>query len=192
MPEGATNSHQSTTMPPSTPSPTLASLSPVPYLDDHGVLTAAFDGKVGIYAILDGAEQLQYVGYSRDVGLSLRQHLVRQPQACHSVKVQAVERPSRALLEGLRDAWIAENGGVPAGNGTDLALWTQPIDAKQQMTAAEQQAYDTGDELDRPKLLKKIARRVEGEVLNTLKDRGVTMELRFNPKLKEAGLLDLK
>lgn len=179
-------------MPPSTPSPTLASLSPVPYLDDDGVLTASFNGKVGIYAILDAAEQLQYVGYSRDVGLSLRQHLVRQPQACHWVKVQTVERPSRALLEGLRDAWIAENGGVPAGNSTDLALWTQPIDAKQQMTAEEQQAYDTGDDLDRPKLLKKIARRVEGEVLNTLKSRGVTMELRFNPKLKEAGLLDLK
>ncbi len=179
-------------MPPSAPSPTLASLSPVPYLDDTGTLTADFNGKVGIYAILDATEQLQYVGYSRDVGLSLRQHLVRQPQACHWVKVQTVERPSRALLEGLRDAWIAENGDVPTGNGTDLTLWTQPIDAKQQMTADEQHAYDTGDGLDRPKLLKKIARRVEGEVLNTLKERGVTMELRFNPKLKESGLLDLK
>ncbi|NJL52965.1 MAG: GIY-YIG nuclease family protein, partial [Hydrococcus sp. SU_1_0] len=35
-------------------------------------------------------------------------------------------------------------------------------------------------------------RRVEAQILKQLSDRGVAMEIRFNPKLKEKGLLDLK
>jgi hypothetical protein len=37
-----------------------------------------------------------------------------------------------------------------------------------------------------------VARRLENEIQSQLKARGVTMEIRFNPKLKEQGLLDLK
>jgi hypothetical protein len=41
-------------------------------------------------------------------------------------------------------------------------------------------------------VLKQVARRAEAEILDVLKARGVQVEIRFNPKLKEAGLLDLK
>ncbi|MBD2019067.1 GIY-YIG nuclease family protein, partial [Leptolyngbya sp. FACHB-36] len=94
--------------------PTLASLEAVPFLDDRGQLPESLQGKVGVYAIFDQALVLQHIGYSRDVSLSLKQHLVRQPQACYWLKVQTIERPSRAVLEATRDAWIAENGSVPA------------------------------------------------------------------------------
>jgi hypothetical protein len=40
--------------------------------------------------------------------------------------------------------------------------------------------------------LKKVARALETEIQTNLKNRGITMDLRFNPKLKEEGLLDLK
>jgi hypothetical protein len=42
------------------------------------------------------------------------------------------------------------------------------------------------------KLLKQVARRVEETILVKLQERGVQTEIRFNPKLKEQGLLDLK
>ncbi|MER3477484.1 MAG: endonuclease, partial [Leptolyngbya sp. ERB_1_2] len=42
------------------------------------------------------------------------------------------------------------------------------------------------------KALKNIARRVESEIMAQLKARNVQTEMRFNPKLKEEGLLDLK
>ena len=42
------------------------------------------------------------------------------------------------------------------------------------------------------KLLKQVARRVEETILAKLQQRGVTTEIRFSPKLKEQGLLDLK
>jgi hypothetical protein len=37
-----------------------------------------------------------------------------------------------------------------------------------------------------------VARRVEEEILAVLRERGINTQVRFNPKLKEGGLLDLK
>lgn len=173
--------------------PSLSSLDFIPYLNDRGLLPDQFQGKVGVYAIFDANQSLQYIGYSRDVYLSLKQHLVRRPQSCYWVKVATSDRPNRTLLEEIRDNWIAENGTTPVGNGVEADLWNQPIDVKERMTAAEQTAYQTAvDELSQIKVLKQIARRVEAEVLGTLSDRGVQEDLRFNPKMKEEGLLDLK
>jgi hypothetical protein len=172
--------------------PSLASLEYIPYLDASGQLPEQFQGKVGVYAIFDRDKVLQFVGYSRDVDLSLKQHLVRQPQNCYWLKVQTIDRPSRTILESIREAWIAENGSIPAGNASEEAKWTQPIDAKVAMTPDEQTRYAASDELMQSKLLKNVARRVEGQILAQLEARGVQMQIRFNPKLKEKGLLDLK
>ncbi|HEY9638868.1 MAG TPA: GIY-YIG nuclease family protein [Coleofasciculaceae cyanobacterium] len=169
----------------------LAELDYIPYLNPAGQITSQFDGKVGVYAIFDAEKTLQFIGYSRDVSLSLKQHLVRQPQRCYWLKVQTIDRPSRTVLDELREAWIAENGAVPLGNAAEEAAWNQPIDAKLQMTAAEQAAYEASDDIGRVKTLKKVARRVEEEVLATLEVRGITMPIRFDPKLKEKGLLNL-
>jgi hypothetical protein len=173
--------------------PTLSSLEYLAYLDDRGQLPAQFQGKVGVYAIFDQAQALQYIGYSRDVYLSLKQHLVRQPERCYGLKVQTIDRPSRTILEDIRTAWMSENGAVPMGNGADEGQWTQAIDAKAHMTAEEQAHYAGAiDELSQMKVLKQVARRVEAEILDVLKSRNVQVDIRFNPKLKEAGLLDLK
>lgn len=171
---------------------TLNSLEYIPYLDENGCLAEDLQGKIGVYAIFDSEKNLQFVGYSRDIYLSLKQHLVRQPQHCYWVKVQTITRPSRTLLEEIRQAWIEENGTTPSGNDSDEVKWTQAIDAKSAMTEEEKVEYNKGTELDQIKLLKKIARRVEETIQKQLKERGVQMELRFNPKLKEQGLLDLK
>jgi hypothetical protein len=171
--------------------PVLQTLPMLPFLNE-GQIAAEFEGKVGIYAIFDQAETLQYVGYSRDIALSLRQHLVRQPQGCYGLKVQTIDRPNRTILESIRDAWIAENGTTPVGNGAAADCWNQPIDAKQQMTEDEQTRYTSSDDAGRIKLLKQVARRVEADVLAALEVRGVQFLVRFDPKAKEEGLLNLK
>ena len=170
----------------------LASLEFLPYLNEDGETTEHFLGKVGVYAIFDHTKTLQFIGYSRDVAVSLKQHLVRSPQACYWLKVQTIDRPSRTILEEIRAAWITENGSTPVGNDADEAIWNQPIDAKLKMTAAEQAAYAATDEMGKIKTLKQVARRVEAEVLAGLESRGVKMAIRFDPKLKEEGLLNLK
>ncbi|MFM7425212.1 MAG: GIY-YIG nuclease family protein [Elainella sp.] len=168
----------------------------IPFLDPAGQLTSGFEGRVGVYAIYDQAQALQYVGYSRDVGLSLKQHLVRQPQGCYWLRVETIERPNRTQLEEIRDAWLADwtakTDTPPPGNAEQSPLWNQPIDAKTQMTEAEQSAYEASDELGKIKTLKQAARRVEAEVLAALETRGVKIPIRFDPKAKETGLLDVK
>ncbi|MGF1542809.1 MAG: GIY-YIG nuclease family protein [Pleurocapsa sp.] len=170
----------------------LSSLEYLAYLDEDGTITEEFLGKIGVYAIFDRDKILQYVGYSRDIYLSLKQHLVRQPQNCYWIKLQTINRPSRKILETIKDAWIVENGVTPIGNSDAEIAWTEAIDAKKTMTEEEKAQYRQTDELGQIKMLKKIARRVEAEITRQLSDRGVTMDLRFNPKLKEKGLLDLK
>ncbi|MEH1832285.1 MAG: GIY-YIG nuclease family protein [Nostoc sp.] len=173
----------------------LATLEYIPYIDDRGQLPEQFQGKIGVYAIFDQEKVLQFVGYSRDVYLSLKQHLVRQPQQCYWVKVQTIERPSRTILENIENAWIAENGSVPWGNGDNKEKWTNPIDVKVVMTPEEQAKYQNpaNDELAQIKIIKNVARRVEAEIsTQLLEGRGLQMQIRFNPKLKEEGLLDLK
>ncbi|MBW4470867.1 MAG: GIY-YIG nuclease family protein [Stenomitos rutilans HA7619-LM2] len=173
--------------------PSLSSLEFIHYLDDRGHLPEFLQGKIGVYAIFDQQQMLQYVGYSRDIHLSLKQQLVRQPECCYWLKVQTIDRPNRTILEEIRTTWISENGSVPAGNGVDEGQWTQAIDAKLQMTPEEQASLVGAiDELTQTKVLKQVARRVEAEILEVLKSRGVQVEIRFNPKLKEEGLLDLK
>lgn len=172
----------------------LATLEYIAYIDDNGQLPEQYQSKIGVYAIFNQEKVLQFVGYSRDVYLSLKQHLVRQPQNCYWVKVQTIERPSRAVLENIENGWIAENNSVPLGNAEQKEIWTQPIDAKAVMTPEEQANYQNPliDDMAQVKVIKNVARRVETEILEVLQARGLRLQIRFNPKLKEEGLLDLK
>lgn len=172
--------------------PVLENLEFLPYLDDQGLLDENLSGKIGVYAIFDQNKNLQFVSYSRDIYLSLKQHLVRQPNKCYWLKRQTIERPSRSILEATKQQWIAENNAIPEGNGEEENLWTQPIDAKLTMTEEDKNNYASSDGLGQMRLLKAIAKRLEAQILETLSDRGVKVEIRFNPKLKEQGLLDLK
>jgi RNA 3'-terminal phosphate cyclase len=108
------------------------------------------------------------------------------------VKATTIDRPNRSFLEGVQSAWIEENGSIPVGNGETNSAWLDPIETKHTMTAAESASFEDLDGLAQIKLLKQVARRVEEAILTKLKERGVTAEIRFSPKLKEQGLLDLK
>lgn len=173
-------------------SPALTDLPFLPYLDDGGQLPPNTDSSIGIYAIFDRDRTLQYVGYSRNAAVSLAQHLIRQPHGCHWLKFHPIARPSRTLLDGIRDRWIAEAGERPPGNAADADLWEKPIDATAHFTAEDQAAIAAATlDNDRVKAIKAATRRVEARVLAPLEGRTVGFSLRFNPKLKERGLLDL-
>ncbi|NJK28407.1 MAG: GIY-YIG nuclease family protein [Coleofasciculaceae cyanobacterium SM2_3_26] len=173
--------------------PALAELTAVPYLNEAGDIPTEFQGSIGVYAICDRDRALQYVGYSRDISLSLKQHLVRVPHLCYWVKAWAIARPDRTVLEATKTAWIEEYGTMPPGNGADEALWTQPIDVGDRMTAEEREGLARQpDELGRSQFLKQVSRRVEQALKDAVEARGASITLRFNPKYKEKGLLDLK
>jgi hypothetical protein len=172
--------------------PSLSNLAFSPYISDTGELPLELQNQIGVYAIFDRQKVLQFVGYSRDIYLSLKQHLVRRPEACYWVKSTTIDRPNRTFLTEVQSAWIAENTTMPVGNDVDSSIWLDPIDTNSAMTAAESASLTDLDEVAKIKLFKQVARRVESKILAQLQERGVTTEIRFNPKLKEQGLLDLK
>ncbi|BAC09134.1 GIY-YIG nuclease family protein [Thermosynechococcus vestitus] len=176
----------------SLPAPTLAELPLHPYIDGSGRVAPDLKGAIGLYAIFDAAGSVQYIGYSRDMRLSLLQHLVRCPQGCSGYKAIAIERPDRPWLETVKQQWLAELGTVPLGNDRDRRQWENAIDVKEQMTEAERSAWASADSLTQPKLLKQVARRVEAAILEQLRQRSLQEPLVFNAKLKESGRLDLK
>ena len=172
--------------------PSLNALDYLPYLDENGVITEDLQKKIGVYAIFNENKKLKFIGYSRDIYASLKQHLLRQTQQCHWLKVEIITRPSRTILEEIKTNWTEENGDLSIDNQENQNLWTQAIDAKVCMTEEDKETYKNSDELGKIKLLKTVSRRVQADIEETLKQRGNKMKIRFNPKLKEQGLLDLK
>ena len=80
------------------------------------------------------------------------------------------------------------------GNRENKQIWTHPIDVQMLFTPEEKENYSNhmNDEITKIKIIKDVARRVEAEILQILENRGLKMQIRFHPKLKESGLLDLK
>ncbi|GAX35538.1 GIY-YIG nuclease family protein [Nodularia sp. NIES-3585] len=99
----------------------------------------------GVYAVLDAKRQTQYIGYSRNVLLSLNGHVSQYgEQKCAFVRVQTFKFPKRQEMEDLRDAWIAEVETTPPGNAAEGGVWANTVGeaAKAVMSEVERQAYE--------------------------------------------------
>lgn len=172
----------------------LTDLPLLPYISEAGTLPPDLTGKVGVYAIRDREKTVCYIGYSRDVEQSLKLHLVRQVDSCYWVQVHCVDRPSRTYLEGVKQAWIEALGHVPTGNASEPSAWETALDINVQLSDAERSAITDPqlDEVQRTKRLKQAVRLREAAIVAKLAERNLQIELRFNPKLKDQGLLDLR
>lgn len=99
----------------------------------------------GVYAVYDQRGELQYIGYSRNLVLTLKQHRARVgPERTADVRVKVYANSalvSRARLEEERQAWLAQQP-VPPGNGPERDLWEGTGPATAVMTEAERGAYE--------------------------------------------------
>jgi hypothetical protein len=170
-------------------SPNIANLPFLPYLDATGDIDPNLSGQIGVYGIFDADRNLQYVGISRDIASSLRLHLVRVPDRCHWLKFTTVAKPSRTLLSEIQVNWLGDRQLDEA----ERQLWEQPLDCKKLMTEAEQeQLAQAMLDVEKERVLKNVARRVEKEIMAMLTARGAKFAIRFNPKRKSEGILDIK
>lgn len=99
----------------------------------------------GVYAVLDADRQTQYVGYSRNVLLSLNGHVAQNgSSACAFVRVQTFKYPKREEMEKLRDAWICALDSVPPGNALGSGTWASTVGeaARAAMSAIQRNAYE--------------------------------------------------
>jgi hypothetical protein len=107
---------------------------------------AAQNAKVaGVYAVLNSSQQTQYIGYSRNVSLSLRSHLTAHgAEICALARVQPFKFPKREEMEQLRDQWIAELPSPPPGNIDGSSDWASTVRdaAAQVMSEADRAIYE--------------------------------------------------
>ena len=99
----------------------------------------------GVYAVIDTSNNTQYVGYSRNILLSINGHIAQNgAKNCAFLRVQTFKFPKRESMESLQDMWIAEIGSIPPGNGADSEMWASTVGqaARSAMSATEQQAYE--------------------------------------------------
>ncbi|MBW4547050.1 MAG: GIY-YIG nuclease family protein [Symplocastrum torsivum CPER-KK1] len=99
----------------------------------------------GVYAVLNDKQQTQYIGYSRNVLLSLNSHVAQNgTAACAFVRVQTFKFPKRQEMEDLREAWLSELDYIPPGNSEESANWASTVGeaAKATMSASERNAYE--------------------------------------------------
>lgn len=97
----------------------------------------------GVYAVLNGQGQTQYIGISRNVSLSLRSHLSQKGETvCALVTVQPFKFPKREAMAALRDEWVAALPSPPPGNVDGTWAGTIREAATQAMSAEEREAYE--------------------------------------------------
>lgn len=78
--------------------------------------------------------------------------------------MQHISRPSRSLLEIVKESWIAENGSVPRGNdgGEMQAMWENPLNVLPLFTEEDKASVAELKEKGREeKGIKTVARRFE-------------------------------
>jgi len=133
---------------------TAEEVSIIPELVNNGVeimplaawIAAAENVKVaGVYAVLNAERLTQYISYSRNVKISLNDHVAQNgEQNCAYVRVQTFTFPKRQEMESLRDAWIAELDSIPPGNAGLAGSWASTTGeaALSSMSSAERQAYE--------------------------------------------------
>ncbi len=135
-------------LPQGTPTLAVAAAESVMSVQDWFAMTG--EAKVaGVYGVLDGDRQLQYVNISRNVSLSLRGHQAQlgadlSADLCAFVRVSVFRSPKRDEMAALQAAWIAENGSTPVGNRDLDNPWAQTTGAAAiaAMSPSERAAYE--------------------------------------------------
>jgi Grx4 family monothiol glutaredoxin len=92
-------------------------------------ITDPLPGTSGVYAVYDPQGNLQFVGVSRKVAVSVATHIDALPELVGSVKVMEMPNSSKDELTEAWKEWIQEAvnsiGAIPPGNAPGEKKWQQ-------------------------------------------------------------------
>lgn len=115
---------------------------------------------VGVFAIYDGLQKLQYVSYSRNIPLSVKSVMERVgKESCGFVRNMVFREAgmqNRQAMEDQKRVWIEENGSIPVGNGEEADRWDVGFDVK----AMSQEAKEVYDE-KKNKMVAAMGKRID-------------------------------
>jgi len=124
---------------------------------------------VGVFALYDSRRNLQYVGYSRNMVLSIRTITTRvnDQDRCAFVRVMVFANKamqSRAALQREADNWLAEAGTLPPGNGSEQDLWNATTTTTSTSTTSFDVSSMSADEFAAYEEKKDKMKRAMGEI----------------------------
>ncbi|KAL6747058.1 hypothetical protein V8C86DRAFT_3034101 [Haematococcus lacustris] len=155
----------------------LSSLEFHPIINTQGlVVPPANTGKAWVFAIYDGGQKLQYIGFSQNMRNTLRTLLGRRTEKAHYFRFQPLTSLDQAAMVRIRDTWFEEVGGAPPGNKLALERnqWQQPVDAGAISARGKRGAAED------------LAR----QIVEQLKMRGCSEEWVPNPTLMDQGVVE--
>lgn len=112
---------------------------------DEYLQTRDGEKPLGVYALYDAHNAVQYIGYSRNMVLAVKNHVQRVGETrCAFVRAMVFANAamaSRTNLEREMFSWIEKEGVIPPGNGPEKDLWEGQAAAKV-MSPAEMAEYE--------------------------------------------------
>ena len=100
-----------------------------PFIAENGWIAPKRDpsAKGFVFAIFDREDELQFIGFSKDIRSSLRNMYYRQPDKCDGYRFVDLPELDKKQMASIRDAWLVqEDGRVPPGLGDEKDLWLKP------------------------------------------------------------------
>ncbi|KAF6254959.1 CGFS type glutaredoxin [Scenedesmus sp. NREL 46B-D3] len=105
-----------------------ASLKDTPFtlVMEKGEL-AEFPEQPAVYAVYNKDDQIQYIGLTRKINVTVSNHLRDVPESTAAVRYELLPDASRDALTGAWKAWMEEalaaTGGIPPGNAPGETKW---------------------------------------------------------------------
>lgn len=97
---------------------------------------------VGVFSVYDSRKNVQYVGYSRNIVVSVRgaRERVGEEKCAYTRTMVFANKAmqTKATLERQVQNWLEECGTIPPGNGVEQEIWQ----GSKAMTPAEQAIYE--------------------------------------------------
>eukprot|EP00243_Klebsormidium_subtile_P004783 TRINITY_DN18939_c0_g1_i1.p1 TRINITY_DN18939_c0_g1~~TRINITY_DN18939_c0_g1_i1.p1 ORF type:complete len:432 (+),score=103.11 TRINITY_DN18939_c0_g1_i1:146-1441(+) len=159
--------------------PSLNELPLTSFIDQSGYINPPVEKntEASVFAVLDEAKKVQYIGFSKDVRNSLRTLLGRRPDKCHYYKLHNLSVLDQQRMIEIRNSWSSELGLPPPGNADPYQknMWEKPVDAG---SISERGMAAAG--ASKAKAL-----------LGEMQARGLKEEMIYDPALLERGRCDI-
>eukprot|EP00882_Tetradesmus_deserticola_P003892 GHRQ01004116.1.p1 GENE.GHRQ01004116.1~~GHRQ01004116.1.p1 ORF type:complete len:270 (+),score=88.33 GHRQ01004116.1:208-1017(+) len=100
--------------------------TPITLVMEKGELVE-FPEQPAVYAVYDKDDQIQYIGLTRKINVTVSNHLRDVPESTAAVRYEVLPDASRDALTGAWKAWmeeaLADTGGIPPGNAPGETKW---------------------------------------------------------------------
>ena len=131
----------------------------------------------GVFAIFDQQQELQYIGFTKNINQSLQTVFFRRPDKAWYYKFFELDDLDQETMMAIRNSWFDDNGGPPVGN-------KNPIEREKWQLAPSVQANTEGGNVV-------AAQELAAVLITKIRSRGCNDEIIADAALLPEGKVQL-